>query len=106
MNEPNLRNQAKAALENMYMFGGMPKPDPKYDEYLNRMIEVIVSAAKSKEPATNEEFRKAAEEKLHEAAGLLDRIAGLSDASDSDLDSAKMSVKMAASDVHELDLEQ
>jgi len=106
VNEQNLRNQAKAALENMYMFGGMPKPDPKYDEYLNRMLEIVVAAAKDKEPATNEEFRQAAEEKLHEAADLLDRIAGLSDASDSDLDSAKMSVEMAASEVHELDLEQ
>jgi hypothetical protein len=90
----------------MYMFGGMPKPDPKYDEYLNRMLEIVVAAAKDKEPATNEEFRQAAEEKLHEAADLLDRIAGLSDASDSDLDSAKIYVEMAASEVHELDLEQ
>jgi len=45
-NDENLRKVAKLALENMYMFGGMPKPDPKYDSYLNRMIETIVDASK------------------------------------------------------------
>lgn len=44
--ENNLRRVAKTALENMYMFGGMPKPDPKYDEYMEKMIEAIVQAAK------------------------------------------------------------
>ena len=38
----NIRHIAKIALENMYMLGGMPKPDPNYDKYLNNMIEMIV----------------------------------------------------------------
>lgn len=42
----SLRAAAKMALENMYMFGGMPKPDPKYDQYLENMIQVILNAAK------------------------------------------------------------
>jgi hypothetical protein len=46
INESNsddkIRSVVKIALENMYMFGGMPKPDPKYDDYLNRLIESIM----------------------------------------------------------------
>lgn len=104
MNEPNLRNQAKAALENMYMFGGMPKPDPKYDEYLNRMLEIIVASAKDKEPATNEEFRQAAEEKLHEALDLLDNVADLTGEQESDLDMVKMGIHHVTQDLREFSL--
>ena len=46
--DTNLRKVAKLALENMYMFGGMPKPDPKYDNYLENMIETIIQASKKK----------------------------------------------------------
>ena len=46
VNESNsddkIRSVVKTALENMYMFGGMPKPDPNYDNYLNRLIESIM----------------------------------------------------------------
>lgn len=45
-NESAIRNQLKAALENMYMFGGMPKPDPNYERYLNNMIECVMSEVK------------------------------------------------------------
>lgn len=41
-NEAGIRTQLQAALENMYMFGGMPKPDPNYDSYLKRMIECVM----------------------------------------------------------------
>jgi hypothetical protein len=40
--EKKLKSVIKTALENMYMFGGMPKPDPNYDRYLNNMINVIL----------------------------------------------------------------
>ena len=36
------RHAVKVCLENMYMFGGMPKPDPKYDSYLETMIKIIM----------------------------------------------------------------
>ncbi|MFW6225461.1 MAG: hypothetical protein ACOC3V_00715 [bacterium] len=50
-NEPNdrgIRQAIKHALENMYMFGGMPKPDPNYDSYMDRMIEMVMNAVKEK----------------------------------------------------------
>jgi len=37
-----IRSTVKAALENMYMFGGMGRPNPEYDRYLNNMIEMIM----------------------------------------------------------------
>lgn len=45
-NESGIRNQLRAALENMYMLGGMPKPEPKYEEYINRMIECVMNEVK------------------------------------------------------------
>jgi hypothetical protein len=45
-NESKIRSTLKAALENMYMFGGMPKPDPKYDTYLQNMIEMVIKEIK------------------------------------------------------------
>lgn len=39
-----IESTIKIALENMYMFGGMPKPDPTYDTYLNNMIKTIMNA--------------------------------------------------------------
>ena len=39
----SIRRTAKVALENMYMFGGMPRPDDKYDSYLNNMVNVIMA---------------------------------------------------------------
>jgi hypothetical protein len=39
-----LRRTIKDALENMYMFGGMPRPDPNYDRYLNNMINMVSNA--------------------------------------------------------------
>ena len=44
MNEDKIKSVVKMVLENMYMFGGNPRPDPKYDEYLNRMIETIMTS--------------------------------------------------------------
>jgi hypothetical protein len=44
----NIRQTIKAALENMYMFGGMPKPDPNYDSYMNRMIEMVMKSIENK----------------------------------------------------------
>jgi hypothetical protein len=41
-NEKTIRNTIKAALENMYIFGGMPKPDPRYDQYLAWLTEIIM----------------------------------------------------------------
>lgn len=41
--DQKLKLVIKTALENMYMFGGMPKPDPNYDNYLNKMINVILN---------------------------------------------------------------
>ena len=41
---PELRRIIKDALENMYMFGGMPRPDPGYDRYLNNMINMVSNA--------------------------------------------------------------
>ena len=32
----------KSALENMYMLGGNPRPDPKYNQYLQNMINIIM----------------------------------------------------------------
>ncbi len=40
--EDDMRYRIKVALENMYMFGGMPKPDPNYDRCINNMIEYIM----------------------------------------------------------------
>ena len=37
----------KLALENMYMFGGMPKPDPNYDNYIKKMSDAIMKEVKS-----------------------------------------------------------
>jgi hypothetical protein len=45
-NEAGIRNQLQAALENMYMLGGMPKPEPNYDSYLKRMIEAVMIEVK------------------------------------------------------------
>ena len=42
----DIKSVAKVALENMYMFGGMPKPDPMYDDYLKGMIDMIMNAVK------------------------------------------------------------
>lgn len=46
MNHNHTRNTVKIALENMYMFGGCPRPDPKYDQYLNIMIETVMDSIK------------------------------------------------------------
>lgn len=46
-NEQAIRTQLKAALENMYVLGGMPKPEPKYESYLNRMIECVMNEIKN-----------------------------------------------------------
>lgn len=46
MNKNHTRNIVKIALENMYMFGGCPRPDPKYDQYLNSMIESVMNTIK------------------------------------------------------------
>ena len=104
--EEKVRAAAKLALENMYMFGGMPKPDPKYDEYLGRMVETVVAATREPEPTTNEEFRERAEDLLNAASDMLDRIEGLSEEAESDLDSVKLSVSYAIDEVDELDLDQ
>lgn len=45
-NDDKIRTSIKTALENMYMFGGMPKPDPKYDSYMNKMIEYVMKSIK------------------------------------------------------------
>ena len=41
-NKEEVRAYLKMALENMYMFGGMPRPDPKYDSYLDGLIEMVM----------------------------------------------------------------
>lgn len=42
----NTQAAIKVALENMYMLGGMPRPEPKYepkyDQYMKRMIEYVM----------------------------------------------------------------
>ena len=38
-----LEYTVKCALENMYMFGGMGRPNPGYDKYLNNMIKMIMT---------------------------------------------------------------
>ena len=42
-----IKNATKLALENMYMFGGMSRPDPNYDRYLNAMISNIMNEVKA-----------------------------------------------------------
>lgn len=37
-----LESTIQIALENMYMLGGMPKPDPNYHQYLQKMINMIM----------------------------------------------------------------
>ena len=44
INEPHVRNTVKGALENMYMFGGMGRPNPDYDRYMNNMIEMVMNS--------------------------------------------------------------
>jgi hypothetical protein len=45
-----VRGVLKIALENMYMLGGNPKPEPKYDSYLNNMIEMVMTKVKKLKP--------------------------------------------------------
>jgi hypothetical protein len=42
-----IEQTVKIALENMYMFGGMGRPDPNYDRYLNNMITCIMNEVKA-----------------------------------------------------------
>ena len=47
-NKEEVRAYLKMALENMYMFGGMPRPDPKYDNYLDGLIEMVMKVIEKK----------------------------------------------------------
>ena len=47
-NKEEIREYLKIVLENMYMFGGMPRPDPKYDSYMNTQIEILMKIIEKK----------------------------------------------------------
>ena len=64
LNEDRMKNIIKIALENMYMFGGMPRPDPKYDSYLESTINYVMKGIK------NEYKSNFTEEQIEEAASI------------------------------------
>ena len=42
INQDGIERVVRISLENMYMFGGNPRPDPNYEKYLNSMIKSIM----------------------------------------------------------------